>query len=90
MKSPDVRFAEAVTELSSRLEQQGVEDAAALATDLLRWLIHEGWRPNARPIESGPIRSSHTVTPEQHVAYAERARQLLREQRAATEGEVTP
>lgn len=82
--NPDVKFAEALTELRRRLEAWGIEDAATKAHDFMRDLTHQGWRPSARPIETSPP-NLHRASDDAVHAYAEQARRLMAE--AKTKGE---
>lgn len=80
-KAQDVAFAEAVAELRKQLDARGLVDAAAVAQDFVRGLVHQGWRKVAPRVEDGPLSGQEVVTKEQAHAYAEQARRDMEQKR---------
>jgi hypothetical protein len=56
MRSEEARIGEAVAVLTARLDAWGVDDAATRASEYVRDMVRQGWRPRALPVETGPTR----------------------------------
>ena len=56
MPSHEVRFAEAITSLTARLEAWGVEEARDKAHGFVTDMVRHGWRPSAPKVYELPSR----------------------------------
>ena len=50
MRSEEARIAEAITALTARLDAWQVDDAATKASEYVRDMVRNGWRPRALPV----------------------------------------
>lgn len=80
MKSEEARIAEAIAALTARLESWRVDDAREKATEYVRDMIRNGWRPRALSVVRADTGKPDLVclpTPEYQAARTQLAPPLL-------------
>ena len=80
MKSEEARIAEAIAALTARLESWQVDDAREKATEYVRDMIRNGWRPRALSVVRADTGRPDLIclpTPEYQAARTQLAPPLL-------------